>query len=162
MFGSAYFYVGPAADGRRFCWAKAPSFTCPVHERAYEARLPDGPLPVAMSDAAYRLGLDARWLARRIAQGTHGRARVDGKLTDRCQCGAKMRRNGFACWAEREDTSEGVSQDLTRHLGSTPVVRVGPTRYMDTKREAEAWARDELAVARLAEPGPEPYKTTDD
>jgi hypothetical protein len=149
-----YWYVGPASDGRRFCWAKEPSFRCPIHEDAYAIRregstMADG---LATRAAAGVLGVDPRWLAMRIAGGSHGRTRVDGKLTDRCHCGVKMERLGFAYWTEREAPERtDAGAELTRHMfGNQPTEQLGERRYADTKREAQVWAREELKIAKVA------------
>ena len=155
MFGSSYWIVGPSKDGRRWAWAKSPTFTCPVERSASEARR-EGALPSEelMASAAI-LGVDARWLAMRLAGASHGRERdAQERLTDRCRCGAKLRREGFACWVERlptEDELEQTGAQISRALGGDGWRQDGPRRYMDTKREAEAWAREQLAVARSAE-----------
>lgn len=154
MFGSSYWYVGPAPDGRRFCWSKVPTFTCPVHEDAAELRR-DEPPPGAglqIHAAAALLAVDARWLAMRVAGASHGRRREpgeNGKLTSICMCGHRMERKGFAYWTEREAERDDVGAQITRAMGSTPVERLDATHYAETKREAEAWAREQLQVARL-------------
>lgn len=148
---NGYWYVGPAPDGRRFCWAKEPTFRCLVHERAYAARQPDATPTPALLAAADGLGVDVRWLAMRVAGASHGRARGDdGKLTDRCACGARMERLGFGYWTERLSDSDDVGATITRRLGGEPTERLDVTHYADTKREAQAWAREQLQVARDA------------
>lgn len=147
MFGSGYWYVGPAPDGRRFCYAKAPSYICPVHEAAQEARRPEAEAPPQLAAAAEALGVEVRWLAASVGRYGHERARVDGKLTERCRCGARMRRLGFACWEEAPPTEEGSLDRMAERLGFSHMER-GQTRYQDTKREAEAWARRQLQHAK--------------
>lgn len=152
-----YWYMGPAPDGRRFCYAKTPTFTCPIASAAQgflrDATLGSDPLAERVFDAASALRVDPKWLAQRVSSGSHHRERVDGKLTDRCTCGARMDRLGFAIWVEREapertDTSARFTREV---FGGQPVERVGRTRYADTKREAQTWARQELAAAKAAD-----------
>lgn len=153
----SYFYYGPAPDGRHFCYAKAPTFQCPVAMDAAELRTPE-PEPTAglqVRAAAELLGVDARWLAARVASSSyHDRARVGGKLTDRCTCGARMERLGFAVWTERPRTkaelAEPGAQISSRLFGTDSATHVqdGPRAYQDTKRDAQEWARRQLQHAK--------------
>lgn len=107
--------------------------------------------------AAAALGVDPLKLAKMITAGhrsTYGRERVDGKLTEKCRaCGAKMERLGFRCWIDRpvsaDEATEGeqASKAIAGRLGFADPRRTVQTFYAETKREADRWARDELATA---------------
>lgn len=144
-----YWYLGPAPDGRRFCYAKHATFLCPVSDMAGDARVPDAEPANALVVAAEALGVSVRYLSGRLHSG-HRRARVDGKLTDRCECGAKMNRLGFAYWTERPSTSDDAGAQISRAMFGEATERVGATHYADTKREAQTWAREELKIAKEA------------
>lgn len=156
-----------APDGRRFNWNKAPTYICPNadpirvevdgDERIETITLDRA---VAIDAAARGLMMDPLKLARLIKRShrsfSYQRERVNGKLTDRCECcGAKMDRLGFRCWVDRPKTEDELtSEDRTssrvaERLGFDPGRRVVVhSFYADTKREADAWARDELRTAK--------------
>lgn len=147
-----YFYVGPAPDGRHFCWSKTPTYECPVAMLATAARVPGSEPGTALRAAAETLGVEVRWLAMRVAGASHGRKRdAQEKLTERCQCGARMKRVGFAYWVERPRTEterQETGARISQALGGGDYVQDGPRRYQVTKREAEAWARRQLQHAK--------------
>jgi len=154
MFGG-YWYVGPAPDGHIYCWAKEPSFICPAQDLGAAARRPDTQPGPELTRAAELMGVDARWLAMRVAGGSHGRTRDDReRLTDRCTCGARMTRLGYAYWTERPRTEEELEEPgariSQRLLGGDAHTHIqdGERRYQDTKKEAEAWARRQLSHAK--------------
>lgn len=152
-----------APDGRHFCWNVDPTFVCPLawFERTDDeakARIPTAAVEAAA--AALGCGGDelARILERQHASFTHTRRRVDGRLTDICDCcGSRMERKGFRVWADRPKTQEEltgndrVASQIGQRLGFSGEQRVTLRNfYVDTKREAKAWALDELRTAESA------------
>lgn len=117
-------------------------------------------------NAAAVLGMDPVKLGAMIAQAHSRRGRerlrVDGRLTDRCGCcGARMERKGFRVWIDEpvpeEELSSGqrTSAAISSRIfgGSGTQLRVIRERWLDTKKEARAWAYEEyrLAQATIAE-----------
>lgn len=175
MAGGTWYMEAP--DGRRFNWSKAPSFECPMALVRYDVidigtgevkatveRRPEEAVGVTfrrhvspeLAAAAETLAVFPLKLAGALARlhrspGGGERERVDGKPTDRCAgCGHKMRRLGFHCWVDEPypEGEEDVSKRVAQRLGFGPPRKTTRSFYVDTKREAEAWARDELAAAR--------------
>jgi hypothetical protein len=107
----------------------------------------------AVEAAAAALGADAVQLGKLIRSAHHrfgaGRLRVDGKLTDRCgACGARMERLGFRCWVDAPHEATDSRTRIADRLGFEPPRDHVRTFYVDTKREAAAWARDEQRTAK--------------
>lgn len=118
------------ADGKDYCWAKEPSYRCPIGSAE---RLGD-----ILEAAAEELGVGREWLLRKIKHAGR-RARVDGRLTDRCaECGHKLERLGFHCSIRVHDDEQTVA-------GFT-MAKMEKQFYLDTKREAERWAREEVRL----------------
>lgn len=156
---NGYWYM-EGADGRHFCFAKEPTYTCPhahfERTRVDEETVERIPTP-AVKRAAEALGADpellARGLERQHASFTYGRRRVNGKLTDQCAvCGARMQRKGFRCWIEREPTDDERNDMNSRVAGRLGFSNMRTERsfYVDTKREAREWAAEEVKVTRAA------------
>lgn len=157
-----------APDGRRFLWNKAPTYLCPLADPVeYPGReggehvLRPATAP-ALEAAAAAIGGDALLLGRAIRlahQRAHGtqRLRVNDRPTDLCAvCGARLERLGFRIWIDTPRDPTTVERQLAEHLGLDAPREVLFNSYADTKREAEAWARDELAGAKAAAADPTP------
>lgn len=169
-----------APDGRHFCYATHPTFSCPHSRSLWDYHdLETGETKVVerepgermgftftrhVSDrvvhGARQLGMDPERLATLIATAHRrdsGRARIDGKLTNKCKvCGATMERIGFRCWTERPYTEEELEDSTARttvainaRLG-TQALRTVRSLYVDTKKEARRWAYDEFQIAKFA------------
>lgn len=143
------YYAAPG--GYEFAYASAPTFLCPHSDFAWVDEDADPAdrewIPSEAARAvAVALGTtdqDAcRMLRRAHASHSHRRRRVDDKLTDRCDaCGAKMRRKGFRAWAQRPRQNDGgTGQRIAERLGMSPPAEVVESVYVETKREARAWA----------------------
>lgn len=165
----SYFYY-EGTDGRHYCYAKTPTFTCPMAEpvevRPTVIEPREGERDIthehhltaehaeAITAAAAALGMDALKLGmalrshhqRRGAQ----RERVNGKLTDTCAaCGHRMEREGFRVWVEELPLGEDAQSRIADRLGFSSWRTVpGSSRYLDTKKEAQGWARDESRLER--------------
>ena len=148
-----YWYI-EGADGRRYCYAKEPTFVCPMGEPVEydrvedsEDREPTARLTVpAITPAAERLAMDPLLLAKliRSAHQRHGagRARVDGRLTDTCAaCGHKMVRHGFRYWIEAKPRTADPRTRIAQRLGFSEYQQVEGSWYARTKRDAQTWAR---------------------
>lgn len=164
MFGSGYWYI-EGGPGVRLCYAKSPTYICP---HAYFERVRDaddkvtGRVPTAAAEkVAAVLGTDPESAAKLLERGHRsmgGRLRVDGKLTERCEgCGAKMQRKGFRIWREElvpeeERTSEQrTSAAINSRLGfDGQTWKTTYSGYVETKREAEGWARENAASSKAA------------
>jgi hypothetical protein len=155
MSYGAYWIVN-GGNGERFAWRKEPTYLCPhgYFERVREGDEVVSRVPTAaVEQAAAALGADVELLMRVMervhASHSAGRRRVNGKLTGDCAiCGARMIRKGFAHWKEVA-SDDVIARGFGAALGFDGHVR-GVTRYVDTKREAEAWARENAAVSRSA------------
>lgn len=163
----SYFYF-EGTDGRHYCWAKTPTFVCPMAEPVEYIPNGDGEegyhqIKLAdlepLTSAAQLLGVDPLELGmmfkRAHSSGRGGRKRVDGKVTDICSaCGHRLERLGFRVWIERTPTDEEADTASNRVgarlFGSGPqwVTEPGSTRYLDTKKEATTWAKDESEMVR--------------
>lgn len=118
------------ADGKDYCWAKEPSYRCPIGSAE---RLGD-----ILAAACEVIGIDPAWLLRRMKHSPY-RKRVNGRLTDRCEtCGHKLERLGFWCSIRTHDHEQSVA--------GFAMANIEKQFYVDTKREAERWARDEVAL----------------
>lgn len=170
-----------APDRRQFCYATHPTFTCPQSRSLWDyhdletgdtkvvEREPGERMGVTFTrhvndrvkHGARQLGMDPDRLAGMIAvahRRDSGRARIDGKLTDKCKvCGAKMERVGFHCWVERPYTEEELESSSARATVSlnaalgTQALKTIRNLYVDTKKEAREWAYDEFKTAKAAE-----------
>lgn len=157
-------------DGRHYCYAKDPTFVCPLAEPteyvvpAGEASETEGEHRIKLGHlglltaAAGVLGVGAlelgMMLKRTHNSGRAGRKRVDGKLTDTCgACGHKLDRLGFRGWVEREPTAEEADNASdrigSRLFGAGPRWRNDETHYFDTKKEVMEWAREEAKLERV-------------
>lgn len=145
MLGGYWYIEG--ADGRHYCYAKEPSFVCPIGSAD---RLGD-----LFDTACEEAGISKEWMLRRLRHNGY-RARVNDRLTDRCEsCGHKLDRLGFRCWIEEpytredlRDSSVRVTVQLNKTLsGNTPFKTV-KSFHLDTKREAQRWAREEVALTK--------------
>lgn len=143
---TGYWYI-EGADGRHFCWSKELSVTCPVGSKEE--------LGDVLAAACSVVGIDPAYMLRRLKHNGY-RKRVDGRLTDRCEtCNHKLERLGYRCWIERPYTDEELQASgdlratvrLNQALGSAGMKTV-KVFYVDTKREAQQWAREEAALAR--------------
>jgi hypothetical protein len=170
-------------DGREFRFATEPLFECPQAAIVYEVWDPSKPVgsektitrrrpeeavgvthtrhvTAEAQAAADALGVDPKKLlgmltAAHRRNGLGVRARVDGRLTDRCDvCGARMERKGYmaAVWEPTPEEELGDSRstvELNRHL-NPGYVHMRPVKvvYLDTRREAKQWAYDEYATAK--------------
>lgn len=158
----SYFYV-EGVDGRHYCYAKTPTFTCPMAEpveyvpnangEGGEHRLKSG-LVETFDEAASALSMGPVLLGKVLKtahqrKGTE-RLRVDDRLTDLCAvCGHRMERLGFRVWIEHLPTEEDTQSRIANRLGFSGWRTVdGSHRYMDTKKEAQQWARDEAELVR--------------
>jgi hypothetical protein len=160
MFGSHWYIDG--APGVRFCWLKEPTYVCRYAPGVADFRTVEDRLREAapeLADVAGGLGIEiGRVMNRAHSGGRGGRRRVNDKLTDRCDaCGAKMRRLGFRAWREElkapDETTEGerARAAIGEAFGGDGLAwRTTESHYMGTKREAEAWARENVAVSRAA------------
>jgi hypothetical protein len=176
MMVSSRYYQGPG--GEHVCWNVEPTFQCPLARVQYdvldmETGETRGPVESqsetvgitytrhvspAMAQAAAVLGVDGKLLERIVERAHHsnyGRLRVNGKLTDRCKaCGGKMDRLGFRVWVDRpiaageETEGERTGKMMARRMGFAAPMRTVKSAHVDTKREAIAWARDELAMLK--------------
>jgi hypothetical protein len=148
MSGEYRYYEG--ANGERYCYAKHPTYTCPLAEPGTQDAEPTR----EVATAAGVLGADPDLLARVLETGhrryAQGRRRVDGQLTEQCAtCGHRMTRIGFAYWKDVPDPGEGSVARIANRLGFT-AVRTVTRGHMDTKREAIEWARQNAAISRNA------------
>lgn len=166
MFGAGY-WAYPEVDGVRFCYAKAPTYRCPIAEalgRPVGAALAEGAAPrLPLAEAADVLGIDPTRLGAMLrtahSRSHEVRARVDGKPTDRCAvCGHRLDRLGFRVWREHlvpegELTSEQrASARLGEVFGGDGLYwATTESLYLDTKREAATWARENYETAKLAQ-----------
>lgn len=141
MFGG-YWYID-GADGRRYCYAKEPTYRCHVGAIERDPVAPDAGyvLTPAIVAAADKLEIDAQFLARKLRHSPE-RSRVNGKLTDDCNaCGHRMERVGFRYWIEVVDTeSRTPSTQLTQMMGGTPTKTVEGPWFAKTKQAAKQWA----------------------
>lgn len=141
----SYWYLdGP--DQIRFCFDRHPRFQCRVGE---------GGSADELQAAGEQLGVLKLVELVELAHRRRGRAerdRQDGKLTDRCAtCGARMERLGFMAWAERPAAPDSTGTQMAERLGANAVPVRGDGICFPTKREAEAWAREQLEVAQLVD-----------
>jgi hypothetical protein len=62
-----------------------------------------------------------------------------------------MERLGFRCWIERDKSPEeyGTGDHITERLGGSPS-HIGKVLYLDTKKEARAWALENSQVSKAA------------
>jgi hypothetical protein len=150
------YWVYTASDGRRYCWNKEPTFSCPLVDPLADRPDPDGdpvsPFGRGIDEAAAALSVapaDLAGVLRRAHRSTSGkgtrRRRVGGRLTDLCDvCGRRMKRLGFRAWIEVPDTSERTGTQITRMMFGAAYWPVrDSSRYFDTKKEAQSWALDE-------------------
>lgn len=161
----SYWYID-GKDGRHYCYAKEPTFLCPMGEPTeYVVPAPEGSetegahvlkdaTKAAVTAAAEQLGMDPVLLGMIVKRGhshRHGRRRVDGRLTDQCvACGARMERKGFRVWIEALPTEEDAQSRIADRLGFSGYRPVpGSSFYLDTKKEAAQWARDEAKLERM-------------
>ena len=148
-----YWYI-EGADGRHYCYAKEPTFVCPMGEpveydrpEGSEDSEPTARLTVeAIVPAASQLGMDPLRLAKLIRSAHHragaGRARVDGRLTDMCAaCGHKLQRQGFRYWIEAKPLTTDSRTRIAQRLGFSEYQQVEGSWYATTKRDAQTWAR---------------------
>jgi hypothetical protein len=138
-----YWYV-PGNDGRRYCYAKEPTFVCPVGNVKLEG--PDDPEPghyvvtETVEQAAMLLGVEPRFLTGKLRHSAE-RSRVDGRLTDACaSCGHKLERLGYRIWVEAKAPKDGAASRINRRLGGDGFVTVEGSWYRGTKKEAQEWA----------------------
>ena len=141
------------APGRRYCYAADPTFVCPYGQLKVSTD-EQWEVPEAFAQAAALLDVFPDNLVRLVVRGhrNNRRARIDGKLTDRCDnCGHRMDRLGFRCWIEQDRPPEhwGTSDQITRSLGGTPS-EIVKTVYLDTKKEARSWALEESRISKAA------------
>lgn len=157
-------------DGRHYCYAKEPTFRCPMGEPTeYVVPAPEGSetegahvlkdgTKAAVTAAAETLGIGAlelgMMLKRAHQSGRGGRKRVGGKLTDTCDaCGHKLDRLGYRGWVEREPTAEEADNSSdrinARLFGGGPRWRTDESHYFDTKKEVMEWAREEAKLERV-------------
>jgi hypothetical protein len=136
MPGDYFYFRG--ADGRRYCWNKEPTYTCPI---GAAERLGD-----ILEMAAEEVGVKADWLLARIRHSPW-RARVDGRLTENCEtCGHRMRREGFRYWIEAEPSKNAtedqrLAASIHHRLTGDGFVQVSGPWYASTRKGARAWAR---------------------
>jgi hypothetical protein len=156
---SGYWYIG-GADGRRYCFAKEPTFVCPMSEPVVFDRPEDGadrePVPrltvPAITPAAEQLAMSPLLLANLIRSAHNrpgaGRARVDGRLTETCAaCGHKLIRKGFRYWIEAKPAAASSRTRIARRLGFSEYEQVEGSWYAKTKRDARTWARGRADAA---------------
>ena len=135
MFGTSYRYF-EGSDGRHYCFAIEPSFTCPSVREADDEKV------IA---AAAELGVDAKWLARRL-QHHPVRLRDDReRLTDTCgTCGVRLKRLGFRWWIEGPpkdvDVNTAASSRINQRLGGDGFVMVEGPWYTSRKKDARTMA----------------------
>lgn len=154
---AGYWYI-EGADGRHYCYAKEPTYLCPMAEPVLFDRAEDceGSEPVprltvpAITPAAQQLAIDPLLLAKLIRSAHHrigaGRARVDGRLTDTCAaCGHKLTRKGFRYWIEAKPPRSHPRAQIAQRLGFSEYEHVEGSWYAKTKRDARAWARGRAA-----------------
>lgn len=144
------YYQG--APGRRYCYAPDPTFTCPYGQLKYTTENEEWSAPEPFMQAAALLDVFPDSLVRLVVRGhrNNRRARIDGKLTDRCDnCGHRMERLGFRCWVEQDKPPGqfGTSDEITSRLGGTPT-EIVKTVYLDTKKEARSWALEESRISK--------------
>lgn len=161
----SYWYVD-GKDGRHYCWSKQPTFVCPLADPVVYVKHEDGESghhelrddAIEIQAGAALLKIDPVKFGR-IMRSAHQRVssvreRDDaGKLTDRCAaCGHQLDRLGFRAWIEREPTAEEAdtasNRINSRLFGAGPRWLTVESFYCETKKEAQAWARDEAAVER--------------
>ena len=158
-----YWYI-EGADGRRYCYAKDPTYLCPMGDPVVYERSEDSedsePVPRLTLDvmvpAAERLGMDQMLLAKVIGsahlRAGAGRARIDGRLTDICAtCGHKLIRKGFRYWIEAKPRTADSQTRIAQRLGFSDYRQVEGSWYANTKRDAQTWAQGR---ARHASAGP--------
>lgn len=151
MSNVRYWELKGDPEGRRFCFTVTPWFVCPYAEE----------IPQWMRSEARLEGLDGELVAelwRRGHRHKGGRARVGGRLTDRCDaCGARMDARGYSAYVERDPTAaeltgeRATAQRIGERLGFRgPSVRVKGVTGLATRREAKQWAWDEYTIAKRA------------
>jgi hypothetical protein len=159
---AGYWYF-KGTDGRRYCYAKDPTYVCPMSEPLIYTRREDSDsteldpcLAIAeMTPAAQELGMNPIRLAELIAsshrQAGASRARVDGRLMDICAtCGHRMIRKGYRHWIEETPRTADSQTRIAQRLGFSDYRQVEGSWYSKTKRDARSWAhsRANLASAR--------------
>ena len=155
------YWDGP--EGRRYCFTTEPLMECPnVPEPQREAGSGYVVTAVAKAVAAAlsTTEQDACRVLRRAHSGSRGhRRRVDGKLTDRCDsCGAKMRNRGYFAYVEEPVPEEELTSLQRTSAALNARLSGNATQYrrirdvqVDTRREAKAWAWDELKADKAIE-----------
>lgn len=133
----------PGADGRRYCWARHPTYVC-AHATLEQTE--DQPAPAGVAEAARALSCDATLLARILTRAhasiNAGRRREDsGTLSEDCAiCGRRLQRPGFAYWIAAAAPKGSARARIAQRLGGDPFEGVEGPWYAKRKRDARAWA----------------------
>lgn len=174
-----YWHIKGDPEEREFCYTTTPLYVCRFASVRYEVtdmasgektiveRPPEERVGItfrhAPSDdvvaAAAHMGMDPSKLAHLIRKGHfHAeRARVDGKLTDRCSaCGRRMENKGCSAYVQRprredeDDSTSRVNRRLSEAMGfGGPMVRLKGVTGLPRK-DAKQWAYDEYLIAKAA------------
>lgn len=133
-----YWYI-EGADGRHYCWSKQATDLCPNRDGMIVHDL------LADNDC----GLDVQLIAKSI-QRSHRQYHDDLRKGYCGACGMRLERLGYDTWVEEPNPSE-VTQRVADRLGYGGAWRRvdGSLRRFKLKREAEAYAREQAAVADL-------------
>jgi hypothetical protein len=145
----SYYYV-EGTDGRHYCYAKEPSYRCPVGWTDRQGK--DDPEPGAfvitetIADGALYLGVDPQFLARKITHSADRSRDEHDKLTEFCVCGRRLSKLGYRYWIEGPppkdaDDSQRATAAMRRALQGSGFIQVEGSWYAKTKKDAQAWAR---------------------
>lgn len=176
-----YWSIKGDPEGRHFCFTTEPFFECPNSRITYEVQnLATGEKTLTtrrpeervgwtftrhVSDeaaqAAQLLGVEPKKLLAILGNAHRHRAaeraRVNGKLTNRCAtCGAKMIDHGYSAYVERpkreDEYHEGdrTNAALAERMGfQPPMLRLVGTTGLK-RSEARQWAYEQYELAQAA------------